>query len=85
MNLIYNSDQYSVVEFGADNALEALRSGGYEIMDKSGMREIFIAGTMATAFREHVEKLIASNPDAEQFDAFLAGYEEVMHNPVIMH
>ncbi|MDY7576505.1 DUF3567 domain-containing protein [Actimicrobium sp. CCI2.3] len=85
MNLIYNSDQYSVVEFGADSALEALRSGGYEIMDKPGKREIFIAGSLATAFREHVEKLIASNPDAEQFDAFLASYDEVMHHPVIMH
>ena len=36
MNLIYNSEQYSVVEFGIDNDQEALRSGGSEIMDKSG-------------------------------------------------
>jgi hypothetical protein len=33
MNLIYNSDQYSVVEFGADDGREALRFGGYEIVD----------------------------------------------------
>ena len=29
MNLIYNSEQYSVVEFGADDGREALRFGGY--------------------------------------------------------
>ena len=28
MNLIYNSEQYSVVEFGADSDHEALRFGG---------------------------------------------------------
>lgn len=44
MNLIYNSEQYSVVEFGADQGREALRSGGYEIMDKPGKKEIFIGG-----------------------------------------
>jgi hypothetical protein len=44
MNLIYNSEQYSVVEFGVDRELDALRFGGYEIVDKGGKREIFIAG-----------------------------------------
>ncbi|GAA4021279.1 BTH_I0359 family protein [Actimicrobium antarcticum] len=85
MNLIYNSEQYSVVEFGADNGLEALRSGGFEITDKPGRREIFIAGSLAEAFRENMEELMASKPHVEEFDAFLAGYEEVMLQPVIMH
>ena len=39
MNVIYNSEQYSVVEFGVDKELEALRFGGYEIVDKSGRRD----------------------------------------------
>lgn len=85
MNLIYNSEQYSVVEFGVDTAQEALRSGGYEIMDKPSKREIFIGGSLAEAFRLQVQRLIASEPDAEQIDAFLAGYDELMHQPVVMH
>ena len=40
MNVIYNSEQYSVVEFGADDGQDALRFGGYEIMDKPAKREI---------------------------------------------
>jgi hypothetical protein len=85
MNLIYNSDNYSVVEFGVDDAQEALRFGAYEIMDKPGRREIFIGGNWAVSFREHVQQLIASEPDVEAIDTFLAGYDEVMHQPVTMH
>lgn len=85
MNLIYNSEQYSVVEFGADSAEEALRFGGYEIMDKSGRREIYLSGNWAVAFRKSVQALIASEPDVEDIDAFLAGYEQVMQQPVVMH
>ena len=62
MNLIYNSDQYSVVEFGVDRDLEALRFGGYEIVDKGGKRETFIAGELAQNFRRDVTELIASEP-----------------------
>ena len=85
MELIYNSEQYSVVEFGVDGAQEALRFGGYEIMDKSGKREIYIGGNWAETFRQHVVELFAEEPDIEQVDAFLAGYDALMHQPVVMH
>jgi hypothetical protein len=85
MNLIYNSDQYSVVEFGIDSDNEALRSGGYEIMDKSGKREIFIAGTLAEIFREEVRSLIASEPSMEDIDDFLGKYDAMMGNRVAYH
>lgn len=85
MNLIYNSDQYSVVEFGADRDLEALRFGGYEIMDKSGKREIFIGGVLAEAFRKDVEDLIATEPTVEDIDAFLGKYDALMSHPVVLH
>ena len=85
MNLIYNSEQYSVVEFGIDSDQEALRSGGFEIMDKSGKREIFIAGAMAEIFREKVRSLIASEPSIEDIDDFLGKYDAVMSNRVLYH
>jgi len=59
MNLIYNSEQYSVFEFVAEDGQDALHVGGYEIMDKPGKREIFIRGTVAAVFRKNVEDLIA--------------------------
>ena len=85
MNLIYNSDQYSVVEFGADGELEALRFGGYEIMDKPGKREIFIGGALAAAFRKDVEDLIATEPSVEDIDSFLGKYDALMRHPVVLH
>jgi hypothetical protein len=85
MNLIYDSEQYSVVEFSIDAELEALHFGGYEITDKSGKREIFIGGSWAETFRQHVEQLAADGPTIEDIDAFLAGYDEVMQQPVVVH
>jgi len=85
MNLIYNSEQYSVVEFGADDGREALRFGGYEIVDKPGKREIFIGGTLAQAFRENVESLIATEPSVEDIDDFLGSYDPLMSQPVTLH
>ncbi|MYN07369.1 BTH_I0359 family protein [Pseudoduganella aquatica] len=85
MNLIYNSEQYSVVEFGADRDLEALRFGGYEIVDKGCKREIFIAGVLAQSFRRDVTQLIASEPTMEEVDEFLGSYESLMSQPVLLH
>jgi len=85
MNVIYNSEQYSVVEFGADIGREALRFGGYEIMDKSGKKEILIGGPLAEAFRRNVESLIATEPSIEEIDAFLGNYDSLMSQPVVLH
>ncbi|MFL9927576.1 DUF3567 domain-containing protein [Herbaspirillum lusitanum] len=85
MNLIYNSEQYSVVEFGADVDHEALRFGGYEIMDKSGQREIFIDGPAAEMFRKDVQELIATEPTMEDIDTFLGKFDEMMRHPMTLH
>jgi hypothetical protein len=74
MNVIYNSEQYSVVEFGVD-----------EIVDKSGRREAFIAGKLAQNFRRDVNNLIASEPTMEEIDDFLGSYDVLMSQPVLLH
>ena len=85
MNIIYNSDQYSVVEFGADDQRDALRFGGYEIVDKPGKREIFIGGTLAKVFRQDVQDLIATEPSIEEIDDFLGQFDALMQQPVLLH
>lgn len=85
MNVIYNSDQYSVVEFGADADQDALRFGGYEIMDKPSKREVFIAGASAESFRREVKDLIASEPSVEEIDEFLGNYDSFMSQSVVFH
>jgi len=85
MNMIYNSEQYSVVEFGVDRELEALRFGGFEIVDKAGRREAFIGGRLAQSFRRDVNNLIASEPTMEEIDDFLGSYDVLMSQPVLLH
>lgn len=85
MNLIYNSEHYSVVEFGAEAGMEAMRFGGYEILDKPAKKEIFIAGPLAETFRQHVRELIATEPSMDEIDEFLGSYGSLMAQPVVLH
>ncbi|MCU6434183.1 DUF3567 domain-containing protein [Undibacterium sp. Jales W-56] len=85
MNLIYNSEQYSVVEYGADTNHEALRFGGYEITDKSVHKELFIGGPQVINFRKDVHELIASEPSIEEIDEFLAQFDDYMGQRVWSH
>ena len=85
MNIIYNSDQYSVVEFGAESEHEALRFGGYEITDKAVRRECFIGGLLAETFRHDVQELISSEPSIEEIDEFLGKFDSYMGQNISLH
>jgi len=85
MNLIYNSEQYSVVEFNVDREREALHFGGFEIVDKPSRREIFIGGKLAEHFRQGVVELIATEPTMEEIDSFLGQYDALMSQAVTLH
>lgn len=85
MNIIYNSDHYSVVEFGVETELEVLRFGGYEITDKSVRKECFIGGILAEAFRHDVQELISQEPSIEEIDEFLGKFDTYMGQTVNLH
>lgn len=83
MNMIYNSPNFCIVEFKSVDP-EAF-GGGYEIMDKACKREIFIGGAMAEKFRNDVTMLIASEPSIEEVDDFLASFQGLMQQPLVLH
>lgn len=85
MNIIYNSENYSVVEFGVQSDHEALRFGGYEILDKSVQRECFIGGSQAEIFRKDVEEFISQEPSMEEIDEFLGQYDPYMAQSVLLN
>ncbi len=85
MNMIYNSPHFCVVEFTEYGASGKHASGGFEIMDKSMRREIFLGGEEAERFREQVAELIDSEPSHEDVDAFLHRYAAVMTQPLTLH
>ena len=84
MNMIYNSPTYCVVEFELDgDPLNVL--GGFEIMDKTNKREIFIGGVMADRFREDVAELVESDLTYEEIDDYLSSFDKIMQQPVALH
>ena len=85
MQTIYNSPLFCVVEFSGFGAEGQHPAGGFEIMDKTLRREIFLGGRDAEQFRASVRALIAAEPTAEELDDFLAAYTGVMTTPVALH
>lgn len=93
MQMLYNSDNYAVVEIeltAADmpeppSVACSLTRGGYEIVDKFARKELFIEGAMAERFKVGVDALIESSPSIEEFDAYVEGFAGMAQQPVVMH
>ena len=85
MLMLYNSDQYTVVQFGSAEGEATPARGGYEIVDKFARKEIFLDGLLAEQFRAGVEALAEQGPSEEELDAFIARYGALAQQPVILH
>jgi hypothetical protein len=85
MNMIYNSPHFCVVEFSDFGDADRHASGGFEIMDKSLRREIFLGGEEAERFRASVAALIEQEPSLDEMDEFLHGYTGLMTQPLTLH
>lgn len=94
MQLIYQSDNYVVVQFqlpeqdgGATPPQQG--RGGYEIVDRFARREIFIDGALAERFQQEVQALVEKAADgeaaADALDAYIAGYVELAQQRVLLH
>ncbi len=85
MNMLYNSDNYAVVQIVVADAEATPARGGYEIVDKFARKEIFIDGALAESFKAGVQALIESSPTEEAIDEFIGRYVPLMHQPLVMH
>ncbi len=93
MQMLYNSDNFAVMQFEVPAAhagapgpgADTLTRGGYEIVDKFARKEIFIEGAMAQRFKEAVEALIRSSPSEDDLDDYLGRYTSLMQQPLNMH
>ena len=77
MNVIYNSDNYYVVEYP--------REHGYEVVDKHAARGGFLHGNVGDKFLESMKKTIAEDATTEHVDEFLDGLEMLMNQPIVFH
>jgi len=87
MLMLYNSDQFAVVQFDAvdEAGVDAPVRGGYEIVDKFARKEIFLEGVLAVQFKAGVDALIEAGPSEEDIDAYLARYGGMAQQPVVLH
>jgi len=89
MQMLYNSDSYSVVQFdlaGDEDRVPAQRRGGYEIVDKLARKEIFIEGVVAQAFRQGVDAIVEKGPANEEvIDDYIAGFAALAQQPLVLH
>ena len=77
MNVMYNSENYCVVEFPG--------SHGIELVDKTMGRTGFLEGAVEVQFRASMAGLAAGEPSVESVDEFLGGYDALLTNLVILH
>jgi len=77
MNVMYNSENYCVVEFPG--------SHGIEVVDKTTGRAGFLEGAVELKFRASMAHLAAGEPSAESVDEFLGLYDALLTNSVALH
>lgn len=77
MNVIYNSENYYVVEYAAQH--------GYELVDKHAARGTFLYGDAADKFLSSMKDAIAEDASAEHVDDFLDSFDALYNLPVVFH
>jgi hypothetical protein len=77
MNIVYNSDNYYVVEYPVQH--------GYEVVDKQSSRGTYFQGDVADKFRESMLGALGEDPSPEHVDEFLAEFGGLIDFPMTMH
>ena len=66
MNIIYNSENFYVVEYPAQH--------GYELVDKQAARSTFFQGGVAERFLESMQIAVNQDASVEHVDEFFCGF-----------
>lgn len=77
MNVIYNSENYYVVEFPGQR--------GVEVVDKHRGRGTFLEGAVELKFRASMADLASHDQDADSMDEFLGHYDALLTQRVLLH
>jgi hypothetical protein len=77
MNVMYNSENYCVVEFPGRH--------GIELVDKTTGRAGFLEGAVEVKLRASMADFAAGEPSVESVDQFLGCYDALLTNSVALH
>ncbi len=99
MHTLYDSDTYSVTHMlanavtpGEDGAgaepvqtVPTLARHGFEIVDKRANKEVYLDGSWAELFQQHISAWQQNTPTQEEVEDTLEQYAELAQNPVVVH
>ena len=77
MNVVYNSDNYYVVEFAQPR--------GFELVDKHSRRSTFFHGGVAEKFADSITSVVNEDASPENIDSFLGNFDVLMGQPLLLH
>ena len=77
MYVMYNSENYFVVEFPGRH--------GIELVDKTTGRNGFLEGALEVKIRASMADFAAGEPSVELVDEFLGNYDSLLTNSVSLH
>ena len=77
VHIVYNSDNYCVLEYPAQH--------GYEVVDKQASRGTYFHGDIARKFRASITQAVNEDPSIERIDEFLANFGGAIDFPVTIH
>jgi hypothetical protein len=68
-----------------DNSGLRLARHGFEIVDKRNGKEVYLDGSWAELFQQHIQAWQANTPTQEEVEDTLERYAGLAQNPVIVH
>jgi hypothetical protein len=98
MHTLYDSDTYSVTHMLANAVTPEADAGaeperiaptlarhGFEIVDKRTNKEVYLDGSWAELFQQHISAWQQNTPTQEEVEDTLEQYAELAQNPVVVH
>lgn len=97
MNTLYDSESFAVVHMQPDAANAALLAPtdlprpptlerhGFEIVDKRSGKEVYLDGSWAELFQQHISAWQQNTPTQEEVEDTLEQYAGLAQNPVLVH
>jgi hypothetical protein len=66
-------------------AVPQLARHGFEIVDKRSGKEVYLDGSWAELFQQHISAWQLKTPTQEEVEDTLEQYAELAQNPVVVH
>ena len=92
MNLLYESDSFTVMHMLANAENEAtpiqghvLERHGFEIVDKRSGKEVYLDGSWAEMLQQQSQAWQQHTPTQEEVEDTLEGYTGLAQHPVLVH